>query len=189
MAKLSPFAGNVLLAQGGGFEPQRKSNFCVIIPDLGDDETLVLSLKSAEPPPMAMVQQSIKGFNQSTHYAGAVAKFNNMPLQYHDYIDRQVLPTLSKWFKRVWNPETGGIGRASNYKKRGSLFLLPPGMEAGDAPGAVEAAAYKDRVWVLNGIWPLSLKQDQLDHDDEGTPALINLELSVDSCYPKSMVS
>ena len=110
MPTVSEFAGNVLLHQGGSFEPQRKSNYALVIYGLDDADTLVLSLKSASVPPPSVNVQGIKYFNETMKYAGSVTPFEDQSAVYHDYIDRQVIPTLAKWFKSVWCPETGSIG-------------------------------------------------------------------------------
>ncbi len=175
------------MQQGGSFEPQRSSNFALIIPDVGDNETLVLSLKSADIPGLSVVKQGIKFFNTVANYAGSLSQMENLSLEYRDYIDRDVLKILAKWYSKVYCPKTGAIGWARDYKRNGSLFLLPPGMAAADCPGAVDAQEFQDRTYVLKGVFPLTLKYPQLDHDSEGENTLISLDLSVDLAFPKAM--
>lgn len=185
MALVSPFAGNSLLAQDGAFEPQRKSNFALIIPDIGGD-LLVLSVKNVKPPGIGVSNPALKHFNTPVKYAGAMESTENMPISYYDYLDTDVLDRLSAWFKQVYNPVTGAIGRARDYKRRGSLLLLPPGMEPSAAPGIVDSRAYRNRVWVCRGLFPKKLAPDDFDHESDA-PAMINLELSCDMCYPRAL--
>jgi len=189
MPTVSEFAGSALLHQGGSFEPQRKSNFALVIYGLDDAETLVLALKSSSVPNPAVNVQGIKYFNETMKYAGSVTPFADQTAVYHDYIDRQVLPVLSSWFKSVWCPETGSIGWAKDYKKRADIFLLPPGMPGGGCPGSVDAQAFRNRVWKIEGIFPSSLDYDDLDHDDDGTNAMVNMTFSIDRAYPQQMGS
>jgi hypothetical protein len=187
MSAVSNFAGSSLLHQGGNYEPQRKSNFAVVIYGLADTDTLVLSLAKATIPDVQIVEGKIKYFNETMKYAGSVSPFPDGELSFTDYIDRSTLTTLSKWMKQVWNPATGAIGWASTYKKTGDIMLLPPGMP-GNTPGAVSSTAYNQRVWRLGGVWIKGLKYDPLDHSDDGsTPAMVNVTLCVDRCIPAFM--
>lgn len=188
MAAVSQFAGDTLLHAGGSFEPQRKSNFALVVYDVGDIDSLVLSLKSTNVPEVSMAQGGIKFFNETMRYAGSVSPFADGNLMYNDYIDRKTLAALSAWMKQVWNPANGAIGWARDYKKTADIMLLPPGMP-GNVPGAVFSNPYQGRVWHLEGVWPKTLKSDDLDHSDEGTsPSLINLVLSVDRSVPGFML-
>jgi hypothetical protein len=48
--------------------------------------------------------------------------------------------------------------------------------------------AQGNRKWILEGVWPMSLKYDELSMDDDGTtPAKITLTLSIDKCIPQGM--
>lgn len=187
MPKLSSLATNTLLQQDGAFEPQRESNFAVIIPGVDQGDLLVLSVKSADVPGMNVVKKGIKYFNTTAFYAGALSPVENFTIEYHDYLDRDILAILARWHRKVYNPDTGAIGFARDYKRDGSLFLLPPGMPAADAPGVVESTEYMDRTFRLRGIWPSVLKYPTLSHDSEGENAIIKVDFSVDMAYPKSM--
>jgi len=187
MPILSTFAGNSLLAQGGSFEPQRSSNWAISFPGLENDETLVLAVKSVDLPGLNIARQGIKYFNTTAHYAGALQPMENVSIVFHDYIDRDVLGMLSRWFRKVYCPKTGAIGWARDYKRNGSLFLLPPGMAAADCPGVVESEEFQNRVYRVRGAFPIVMKYPELDHDSEGENTLIQFELSTDLVYPKSM--
>lgn len=187
MPRISNFATSVLLQQGGSFEPQRESNFALIIPGLDNADVLILSVKSADVPGMNVVKKGIKSFNATAFYAGALSPMENFTVEYHDYLDRDTLGILARWHRRVFNPDNGAINFAANYKRNGSLFLLPPGMPAADAPGVVESTEYMDRTFRLRGVWPSVLKYPTLNHDSEGENTIIKVDFSVDMAYPKSM--
>jgi hypothetical protein len=191
MAAVSQFAGQSLVAEAGGFEPQRASQFAILIPQVDDSGgTLVLSLADANIPEVAITTGSIKYFNETMKYAGSVTPFADQTIHFNDYIDRATLTILSQWMAQVINFQTGAIGWASDYKKTGSILLLPPSIENASAPGAVMSTPYGDRVWNLTGIFPKKLKHaETLSMSDDGAkPVMIELLLSVDRCYPSAMV-
>lgn len=181
---LSQHSGKSLAHQSGAWEPQRTNNFAVVISGLQDVEKLVLSTKSIGLPGPGITKQSIRYFNEATHYAGGVEPVEDATISFRDYVDIDVIPILSAWFKLVWDPENGSIGWAKDYKKSGEVFLLPPSLPGG---GGVPATAFRNRVWALTGVFPIKFKYAQLDHDGTGENALIEMTLSVDRALPASM--
>ena len=185
MANISKFAGSALAHQGGGYQPQRKDNFAVLITGIQNVDVVTLSVSTFTIPELAIQQGKVKHFNETTFYAGSRTPTTGGSMTIIDYIDKDLLAILTQWKKQVYNPNTGAIGWAANYKKRGEVILLPPGTNAA-APGAVTAQG--NRKWILEGVWPMSLKYDELSMDDDGTtPAKITLTLSIDKCIPQGM--
>lgn len=180
---VSSFPGNSLLHQSGGFEPLRKSNFAVAFYGLPDTDLLTLSIRKVSPNAAKITKNKVKYFNESINYAGSVTQFDSVTLTFLEYMDRSTTLSLWNWFTQVWCPDTGAIGLASSYKKRGDIFALPPGMGGGDCPGAVSSTDSSVK-WHLEGCFPTSLKFDEFSHEDEGTPVMVNLEISVDRAYP-----
>jgi len=186
MALISEFAGNTLLHEKGEYEPQRRSNFALSL-FFDGAEPLTLAVKDVDLPPTAFVQKGIKMFNETMHYAGAVQPFTDLTVNFHDYIDKPILQKLSQWARSVWNPNTGAIGWAKDYKRSGILYMLPPGI-SGTVPGAVDTTdATAERQWKLEGIWVKSFKPDQFDNDNDGDNTLLNVTFSVDRAYPVTM--
>ncbi len=187
MSAVSNFAGDALLHQSGNYEPQRKSNFAAVIYGVGDTDTLVLSLASCNVPEITIVEGRIKYFNETMKFAGSIAPFPDGSMVFNDFIDRSTLQTLANWMKQVANFSTGGIGWARDYKKKGSIILLPPSMPGGGV-GAVTSSPYRNRVWDMHGVWIKTLKYDDLSHDDDGsTPARITATFALDRCIPALM--
>ena len=155
-----------------------------MITGLADTERLVLTTKSFKMPAPTVGKQSIKYFNESTHYAGAVEPFGDAPIQFRDYLDLDTVSVLSEWYRQVWQPETGTIGWARDYKKTAEVFLLPPSLPGG---GGVPVAAFRNRVWLLQGVWPTTLEYPELDNDAGGEQALVTLTLAVDRAIPYQM--
>jgi hypothetical protein len=171
----------------GEYEPQRKSNFALVLLDVSNTDQLTLAIKDVDLPPTAFVQKGIKMFNETMHYAGSVQPFTDLTVNFHDYIDKPILTAITAWAQSVWNPNTGAINWARNYKKSGVLYMLPPGL-SGTVPGAVETTgATADRQWRLEGIWIKSFKPDQFDNENDGDNTLINVVFSVDRAYPLPM--
>ena len=182
MSNISKFAGSALAHQGGGYQPQRKDNFAVIITGISNVDVVTLSVAGFTIPELAIQQGKVKHFNETTFYAGSRTPTTGGTMTVVDYIDKDVLKQLAQWAKQVYDQNTGAIGWAADYKKRGEVLLLPPGIQ-GTTPGAVNAAS--TRKWTLDGVWPMSLKYDELSMDDDGTtPAKISLTLSIDRCVP-----
>ena len=189
MANVSQFAGQALLHQAGAYEPQRKSNYSIVIHGLDGADDLVLSIKATSVPEMKMNVGKIKYFNETMKYAASVTEFADQTIVFNDYIDRNTLDILAAWYRKVWNPGTGGIGWATDYKLTADIYLLPPSMPGGGV-GAVTATPYGNRVWNLFGVWPSGLKSEQMDHEDDGgKPNLLTMTLQVDRAYPLSMAS
>jgi hypothetical protein len=183
MPVVSSFAGSSLLHQGGGYEPQRKSNFSVVFYGVGDTDTLVLSLKSSSVPAIKMVRKGVKYFNETMHYAGSVSPFDEQTIVYRDFLDRAVCKTLWEWYNYVWCPESGAIGMAAAYKRKGDIYMLPPGGGGGQCPGSVSATDGRKK-WHLEGCWPTSMSYSDFDHEDDGSPAEISMSISIDRAYP-----
>lgn len=175
------------MSQNGSYAPQNKANFALIVAGLPQTERLILSMKSAKPPAPTLSKKAIKYFNQSVHYAGSFEPQGNVSLAFHDYLDADILATLSDWFRTVFNPAAGAINLPSNYKKQGELILLPPGTPVQNGfPEAVDLTPIGSRVWDMQGLWPVSLDYDELDHDSDDN-CLVRMELSVDVCVPRRM--
>lgn len=188
MSAISTFSGHSLAAQSGGYQPQRKDNFAVVISGVPEIDKLVLAITGVKIPPLQVGQGKVKHFNETAFFAAARTPTSNAKIVFNDYIDRDIFAVLSKWYKSVYCPSTGAIGWASDYKKSGEVYLLPPGMPSSSCPGVVSASAFRNRKWRLTGVWPMNLDYDELSMDDDGTsPAKITLELSVDRAIPEHM--
>jgi len=177
MPVIDPSA-SFIAEQAGAFEPQRKNNWAIEF-TLGNGEQekiMSLSLKGSPFPKESNVKKSIKYFNETRHYAGAVTPFESLSVKYHDYVDRQILAALYAWRREVWDPNTGAIGLAAQYKKRGRLYFYPPNV--------VNGGDSRARTWVLIGCWPVSVTTDELDMESDGDNVEITLEVSIDRALP-----
>ena len=184
---LSVFASSGLAAQGGGFQPQRKDNFAVVVSGVEGVENLTLATAGVEVPGLSIAQGKIKHFNETVFYAASRSPTQGGKITYNDFVDVDTLKILAKWFKTVFCPENGAIGWAKDYKKSGSIYLLPPGISSQDCPGSVDLSASR-RTFKLKGVWPMELNYDSLSMGDDGTsPAQISLTLSIDQCIPEAM--
>ncbi len=181
---ISEHAGRTIAHQSGGWEPQRTNNFALVITGLADTEKLILCTKSVKIPPPTITKQTIKFYNDSVNYAGALDTAGDMQIGFRDYLDIDTISVLSAWFKQVYNPETGGIGWASQYKKTAEVFLLPPGTPTA---GGVSAAAFRNRVWKLQGVWPSALDYPELSMDGAGEQVVVTMTLAVDRAFPAQM--
>lgn len=185
--QISTHAGTTIAHQGGSFEPQRKAHFALVIAGLPDTEKLVLSLQSLKIPALTLSSQSIKYFNDSVKYIGALEPFQDGTISFRDFIDVDILGVLSRWFKQGYNPQTGGVGWARDYKKTAEVYLLPPSTPNAAAPGAVTTAPFKNRLYRLQGVYISSLDYPELDHNTSGEQSVISVTLSVDRAIPAQM--
>jgi hypothetical protein len=177
-----PLTGNDILAQAGGFEPQRTNNWLVQISG-GNNIGLAspdfyLALKSFPFPVEQNPVKRIRWNNESRTYAGSLGDFADLSMQVHDYLDRDTAMILYQWRRKIWNPENLTIGLARNYKLAGMLYLCPPNAIS------LDDMQNKARTWYLQGIWPISIDMGTFDMDGDGENVMINCSLAIDRAYP-----
>ena len=83
-----------------------------------------------------------------------------------DVLSPKELNTLLKWFKQTYDPETGTIGIASEYKKKGFISEYA-------ADGRLE------RKWPVEGLWISDLDFGILDATNN-SPKEITFTLQID---------
>lgn len=135
---------------GGKYEPQRTHNW-----------ELELQIPGAEIVKLAIA--SMTGVTESNepielHYGNEVqfvagkARFEAGQLSVRDMVDVDVNQQINAWRRKVYDPQSGQIHYASEYKTEGDLLLLDP-------EGATRA------VWHIVGLWPSSVNYGGLDYE------------------------
>jgi hypothetical protein len=168
-----------LVAQAGGFEPQRQNNFCVEIPSLsGDKELITLALDTAFAPVVRNEEIALPYGNEVVFAAGRAAPEPGA-LILRDFIDQDVLALLLNWRRDVYDERTGRIGLAADYKKTGFITMFGPDSTQ-DTPGV-----YGQRQWELVGLWPLHVNpaSSGLTMNASG-PVTIEMSLRFDKAFP-----
>ncbi len=166
MADATNLKVDYMLSQGTGAkgEPIRGNQFEVHIADLHNEVHLMAQTITL--PSMTMAQGEINHFNEKSKIANGPVEYDNVSLEILDTVDPDTAKSVYEWFTKVYDPETGEVGYASDYKKEGAVFQF-------DSKGK------KVREWKLTGIWPTNINYGQADY--AGTePIRIVLDLSVD---------
>lgn len=132
-----------IAAQGGAFEPQRKNNFTLILEMGGDIELIQRSLDSFPIPKEANEEIAVNFGNEVRKVAGR-STFENLSLVLKDFVDQEVVEQMIAWRRLVYEPSTGKIGLARDYKKQGEVIMFGPDGE-------------RQRTWKLYGVWPSKL--------------------------------
>lgn len=135
---------------GGKFEPQRNFNFHLELQVPGGD---LLKLSVA----------SVTGINESNepielHYGNEVqtvagkARFEAGQIVFRDMVDVDINKQLDEWRRLVYDPKTGQVHYATNYKREGDLIYLDP-------EGAERA------IWHIVGLWPQAAGFGDFDYE------------------------
>lgn len=160
------------LGQAGllNYEPQRVNN-CLIRFNLGgsDDDTLEFALSTFPLPKSANGIIEQRHVNEMRKFAGNPT-FEDLQVVYKDMVDVDIAKILQKWRYSVYNPETGQVGLASQYKKTGTITLFAPN------GGFV-------RTWKLIGAWPSNFDPGDADLSGEDT-INISVTVTIDKAIP-----
>lgn len=150
----------------GAYEVQRQNAFLlsIDIPSGGKD-VIELTLKESDLPKVELESIDIHYMNEYRKLAGK-PKVEDFTFTCHDVIDKHVAKSLYEWWTKVYDPYTGAIHLAKEYKKDATLTLLSP-------DGATE------RTWILIGCWPkkVSLGRGDMSKAD---PVGVEVTLAVD---------
>jgi len=172
---MNDLSASHLAAQGGAFEEQRGNNALIRIFGLAENDVIsrgepiiTLSLQSF-PLPVTTVEAIDTNFlNEKRKIAGLVT-FEDMEVVFKDFVDQRTARVLKLWHEEVYDPVTGRIGLARNYKKRGEVQLFGPNQQY-------------NRFWTCIGMWPTTYNAGTIDMASS-EPVKVSLTISIDKCY------
>lgn len=179
----SMFADHIA-QQAGAFEPQRVNNALLYLnvpatitgQNMGGaivssvNNVLVLSLDSFPFPKQDNNVQSTKYLNETRKFAGA-AGVSGIDVVYKDFCDMATASILWAWRQAVYDPYSGRIGLARNYKSTADVYLASP-----DGMSFV-------RSYYCVGVWPSALDHGAANMDADDIQK-ITVSFAVDKCYP-----
>jgi hypothetical protein len=144
----SSMGASFIASSQGGFEPQRQNNWVIEI-EITNREVLELSLSKGFLPKEMNEPIAIHYLNEIVYVAGKTS-YEEGTIEVIDYVDQNTANVLASWRQLVYQAQTGFIGPASAYKKRGTVVLF-------STDGTVE------RKFDLIGMWPHTVDFGTLD--------------------------
>ena len=162
-----------IAAQDGGFEPQRQNLYEVEFYGVPGIEQLSLSITTTNLPGSSNDPISIPFRNEDRKVAGQ-ATFDDLTIEFRDYVDQQVYAAILSWRRLVYDPASGRIGLASQYKRRGKCFLYGPDGES-------------EKSWTIVGAWPTNDPPLALD-SGSSEQLLLEVNFSIDKLIPDEML-
>jgi len=175
MALTNPQAADHIAAEAGTFEPQRQNNFSFEVA-LGsaDKDVIVMALQGFALPNESNDPVEVPYQNEKRKVAGQYG-VDDMQLTVRDYVDVDVRGAIMRWRKKVYDPQTGKIGLAKDYKKTGWIILTAPD-------------GTSRRVCKCKGCWPQAVNGGSLAMDS-ADQIQIEVTLSVDKAdWSESLV-
>lgn len=157
--------GNVLGT--GNFEPQRVYNFSLAIDGLQDTKLALESMSL----PTKMVSEIELNFLNTRRYVAGRASFEAIPVIVKDTIQGSTASEINNWHQQVFDPNTGHIGLASQYKRNASVLLFGP-----------DGSAIRE--WVLEGSWPTVVNFGSADYNSDDVVRL-EMQLRFDRCFAR----
>lgn len=163
-------SADALAAATGGFEPQRQSNwsFEVLLP--GGSNNIALAIESANTPKWGVEALELH-FANEVRYVAHKATYEAIPLRVKDFVDIPIAAQMYAWQLLVYNPETGAIGFAKDYKKEAAIILYGP-------DGSMQ------RRWTLRGCFPMGWDPGPLDMNST-EKVVMELTLRYDKSIPE----
>lgn len=149
---LSYMGANHIGAAAGNHEVQRSSNGLLYLSGLqsfGKDDVITLALSNFALPKVTNNPIEVGYLNETRKFAGRPV-FDDLSVVCKDYINVPVARTLQGWRSQVYDPVSGRIGMAAQYKKTAVIKLYGPN-------GGF------DREYTLHGCWPQGLDLGEID--------------------------
>ena len=159
-----------IAAQAGAFEPQRKNNFTLVF-DF-NQRIYQQALHSFQLPKESNAPIAVKYGNEERKVAG-VAQYEALTLVLKDYADQPAMAAIIEWRRTVYEPSTGVIHLAKEYKKQGQVKMMAP-------DGTLI------RSWKLIGMWPSSADPGD-GAMDENTQNLVTAKIEIDKAIEENL--
>lgn len=159
---LVPGVGDHLAAAAGEFEPQRASNFTLLIDGISGSDLLQLSLDALAAPSMSVEEIALPFDNENRYVAGR-ALYDTTPMVVKDMVDVGSADAIWAWYTQVYDPTTHKIGLARDYKKTATLVMYSP-------EGSFS------RQWIYFGMFPTAVNWGGYA---KGTSDYVKLEITL----------
>lgn len=151
------------------YEVQRTNNFRISFDQSVDPKGFIeLACSSTGLPTISNDPIELSHGNSKVKVAGQ-ANVDDISVTVKDFIEADVEKILWEWRLKVYNPETGKVGWAKNYKKDATIVQYGPNGEV-------------LRKWQCSGVWPTSLDLGEMSYDGSDAKA-ITMNLSVDEAF------
>lgn len=165
--------------RNGAFEPQRANNVILELDLTGiegfEADTLPLALESFPLPRQTNTPLELPFLNDRSKFAGQ-AQVEDVDVVFRDFVDSNVALILENWRKAVYDPATGQIGLAANYKKTGTIYFWKPD---GTLAGGDDDLA----IMLAEGVWPQVVERGQADMAADDVLRM-TVTLTIDRLYP-----
>jgi len=162
----NPTSADHLAAEAGSFEPQRQNNFTFEVA-LGDaDRDLIEMGLNALPLPNEANEIVELLFQNEKRKVAGQSTVDDVTLTIVDFVDKDTRGAIMRWRKMVYDPQTGKIGLAKDYKKTAYIVLHGP-----DESNV--------RVCKLKGTWPSAVNGGSLSMEGSDK-VLIEVTLTID---------
>jgi len=147
-------------------EPIRGNLFELFLTKLPN---VTLHTKTFSTPNWSVSPIEINYFNHKYKIAGAT-DIPNITLEVYDTIEPDQLKEIWDWWKKIYDPATGELGFASEYKSTGTL-------------NQYNSKGQFQREWLLEGVFPVNINPGSLDYSSFD-PLAISIEMSIDNAVP-----
>ncbi len=155
------------------YEPQRNNNFHLLIPNLKmgmeSGDVMSFSLESFDFPKDSNDPIELPFGNESRKVAGK-SMVQELSISLKDFCDAGTAEHCRVWRSQVYNPLTGAVGWAANYKCECTLTLFGPNESA-------------ERIFTLVGVWPMDVNYGSGDMNG-GDYNRIDMTLAIDKVIP-----
>lgn len=151
MGLTNPQAADHIAPEAGSFEPQRQNNFSIEIAlGVGADKDLIIMALSAAPLPNESNDEVEIPYQNEKRYVAGQYSVDATSITVRDFVDADVRGAIMRWRKQVYDPGTGQVGLAKNYKKNANIVMTAP-------DGTTQ------RVCKLKGCWPQAVSGGTLE--------------------------
>lgn len=157
-------------------EPQRVNNYEIVINGVDGYDALEIAVESFPVPKSTIGVIELSHANEKAKFAGRPT-FDDLTVVYKDLVTLDTRGILMAWYYSVYDPNTGKMGYAADYKKSG--FVKAYGPDGGELGNHSE--------FDLLGIWPSAFDPGDADHTGEDY-VRISLTLSIDKAKMADVV-
>ena len=153
-------------------QPKQQNIWDLYIPGItglnGKEETLMLSLRNMPLPKSTTAVITVPMDGTEAKFAGKTT-FQDLSVTFNDWFDKDTAHLIKEWRRLAYDPDTGGSGLVSAYKKDGYMKVYTSEEEF--------VATYN-----LDGAW---LSSDDFGTVDKGSGEVIQIActLTIDRGY------